>query len=445
MPNKSDSSYITESSVSEPYDKSKGEEFKYMTLNDKYVLIDKLGAGTFSAVWLAICIKNMELYAIKIQHLSNYDDGKKEAKFLTKIRDQGGCENLPKLIEYFDVDNPENTDYVNICMVMNLCIGSVYQLMSRAGFSDGYDIKVANKIIYDVMKANNALNKMQYIHTDIKPENVLIEGLNIICEEFREYVKKGEDINGDIMKMYKELKLDVLPKNTLIYKDKKSEFKQKKKQMFKNYSKQMISKFKQICNKYTENVDNTLEPNYYKKTFNMPHHYDLTKCNYILSDFGTIKSFDRDNTDVIQTRYYRAPEVLLECKWDYRADIWSIGCLYFELLNNDVIFNPDIEDDEEYTEDMHHLYWIHQLVELDHTKLRNGRKYKKYFDQGGLKYDGEIEKLTFEEVLCGNKEKSYTEYEIGFITTFLKKIFVDVDKRETLSNLMKYICTFQGK
>ena len=79
------SSTSSDSSVSEPYDKSKGEEFKFMTLNDKYVLIDKIGAGTFSAVWLAICIKNMELYAIKIQHLSNYDDGEKEAKFLTKI------------------------------------------------------------------------------------------------------------------------------------------------------------------------------------------------------------------------------------------------------------------------------------------------------------------------------------------------------------------------
>jgi serine/threonine protein kinase len=436
------SSTSSDSSVSEPYDKSKGEEFKFMTLNDKYVLIDKIGAGTFSAVWLAICIKNMELYAIKIQHLSNYDDGEKEAKFLTKIMESGGCDNLPKLVEYFNVENPEDTDYVNICMVMNLCIGSVYQLMSRAGFSDGYNIKVANKIIYDVMKANYFLNKMRYIHTDIKPENVLIEGLNILFSEFREHVKNSENINETMLNLYKSMKLDKLPKNTTIYKDKKSEFRQKKKAIFKNYSKQMIAKFKEICNKYTDEKDNTLDPNYYKKTFNMPHQYDLSKCNYILSDFGTVKSFDRDNTDVIQTRYYRAPEVLLECKWDYRADIWSIGCLYFELLNNDVIFNPNVEDDEQYSEDMHHLYWIHQLIDIDHIKLKSGKKYKKYYDQKGLKYEGEIEKLTFEEVICSDKEKEYTAYDIEFITNFLKKIFTDVDKRETLPNLIKYICTY---
>ena len=217
------------STVSEPYDKSKGEEFKYKTLNGKYVLIDKIGAGTFSGVWLAICIKDLELYAIKIQHVSNYDDGEKEAKFLTKIMENGSCDNLPKLVEYFNVDNPIETDYLNICMVMNLCIGSVYHLMSRAGFSDGYDIKVANKIIYDVMKANCFLNKMQYIHTDIKPENVLVEGLNIIFAEFREHVKNSDNINQILSEVYKKLSLDKLQKNTIIYKDKKSEFNKKKK------------------------------------------------------------------------------------------------------------------------------------------------------------------------------------------------------------------------
>lgn len=436
---------MSDSSGSEPYDKSKGEEFKFMTLNDKYVLIDKIGVGTYSAVWLAICIKNMELYAIKIQHTLNYDDGEKEAKFLTKIMENGSCNNLPKLVEYFDTENPSDTNYVNICMVMNLCIGSVYHLMTKAGFSDGYDIKVANKMIYDVMKANHYLNKLQYIHTDIRPENVLIEGLNVIFAEFRDYVKNNENVQQVLSETYKNLHLDKLSKNTTIYKNQKSEFRQKKKLVFKNYSKKMISKFKEICNKYIdsnyETSDNTLEPNYYKKTFDMPHNYDLSKCNYILSDFGTIKPFMRNNVDLIQTRYYRAPEVILECKWDYRADIWSIGCLYFELLNNDVIFNPDVEDDEKYSEDMHHLYWIHQLIELDYSKLKGGKKYKKYFDSNGFKYDGEIEKLTFEEILLNNG-KPYTSNELEFVITFLKKIFVDVDKRESLPNLMKFINSY---
>ena len=37
-------------------------------------------------------------------------------------------------------------------------------------------------------------------------------------------------------------------------------------------------------------------------------------------------------TDYVATRWYRAPEViLLEKQYDYRVDIWSLGCVLYEL------------------------------------------------------------------------------------------------------------------
>ena len=64
------------------YDKTKGEEFGCHVLKNKYILIDKIGVGTFSAVWLAVSIVDSNLYAIKIQHIEDFYDGEKEAKFL---------------------------------------------------------------------------------------------------------------------------------------------------------------------------------------------------------------------------------------------------------------------------------------------------------------------------------------------------------------------------
>jgi serine/threonine-protein kinase SRPK3 len=42
----------------------------------------------------------------------------------------------------------------------------------------------------------------------------------------------------------------------------------------------------------------------------------------------------------IQTRQYRAPEILIGAKWNERVDNWSMACLTFELLTGDYLFDP---------------------------------------------------------------------------------------------------------
>ena len=40
--------------------------------------------------------------------------------------------------------------------------------------------------------------------------------------------------------------------------------------------------------------------------------------------------------DEVQTLEYRAPEVLLDTKWDEKIDIWSLGCILFECATSDM-------------------------------------------------------------------------------------------------------------
>ena len=52
-----------------------------------------------------------------------------------------------------------------------------------------------------------------------------------------------------------------------------------------------------------------------------------------LIDFGSATFDWEHHSSVVSTRHYRAPEVILELGWSHPCDVWSIGCIIFELFN----------------------------------------------------------------------------------------------------------------
>ena len=42
---------------------------------------------------------------------------------------------------------------------------------------------------------------------------------------------------------------------------------------------------------------------------------------------------------MIQTRHYRAPEVVLGLGWSFPADMWSVACIILELLEGRLTFD----------------------------------------------------------------------------------------------------------
>lgn len=57
-----------------------------------------------------------------------------------------------------------------------------------------------------------------------------------------------------------------------------------------------------------------------------------------LIDFGSSCSADHLSFSYLQSRYYRAPEVLLGARYNCKIDVWSVGAIFIELLTGMPIF-----------------------------------------------------------------------------------------------------------
>jgi serine/threonine protein kinase len=125
----------------------------------------------------------------------------------------------------------------------------------------------------------------------------------------------------------------------------------------------------------------------------------LLKCRTVIVDLGnacwTHKHFSED----IQTRQYRAPEVILGSTYDTSADTWSLGCMVFELLTGDLLFDPRAGED--YDRDEDHLAMFQELLGKMPKRLATEGKYaKNFFDKkGNLKRIKQLKFWPIDDVL----------------------------------------------
>ncbi|KAJ2686866.1 serine threonine protein kinase CMGC group, partial [Coemansia spiralis] len=57
-----------------------------------------------------------------------------------------------------------------------------------------------------------------------------------------------------------------------------------------------------------------------------------------LIDFGSATFNNEYHSQVVSTRHYRAPEIILNLGWSFACDMWSIGCIILELLTGEALF-----------------------------------------------------------------------------------------------------------
>lgn len=55
-------------------------------------------------------------------------------------------------------------------------------------------------------------------------------------------------------------------------------------------------------------------------------------------DFGNATWSYEYHASIINTRQYRAPEVILDLGWDSTSDLWSVGAILIELISGELFF-----------------------------------------------------------------------------------------------------------
>lgn len=144
---------------------------------------------------------------------------------------------------------------------------------------------------------------------------------------------------------------------------------------------------------------------------------DLKDTNFLMQsravvvDLGNACWTHRHFSEDIQTRQYRAPEVLLGHKYDTSADMWSLGCIVFELLTGDLLFDP--REGGDYDRDEDHLAMFQELLGKMPKKIAcNGKFSKNYFNRkGDLKHIKSLKFWPVEDVLAEKYRFSTKEAE----------------------------------
>ncbi|CAD8082668.1 unnamed protein product [Paramecium primaurelia] len=353
------------------YEAKIGEKLK----NNQYQIIKWLGDGTFSKVWLVKDLISLSHYALKIQS-SQYSDAAIEEIDILKILNEN--ENSSKWldIQKNNIGNQQQTHCVKMvdsfvhivnetlhhCVVMEILGPTLLDLIrfyekKNSSMSIQLGKEVTKQILIGLIYSHDVC---QIIHTDIKPENIMIE-LNeqqlkqLINDDEADDKKKKVKLNniniGDIF-IWKE--------NVLI------------------------------------NVN--------------------TELKFKLVDFGNACQTNQQFEE-IQTKEYKSPESIIQAQYSTNTDIWSLACVTFEILTNDYLFNPEGEDEEEEMDDL-----LAMMIELigppKSTFLSKGKRSSQYFEKNGdLKRIKELQKFTLSNTLI--KDYDFEENEAKNLEDFI--------------------------
>ena len=371
-----------------------------------YNIICELGRGGFSIVWLAYSISNNNFVALKIQNPDEYKDGIQEISFVEKLS-KNNHKYFINLIEHF-VELREKKKY--LCSVWELHATNLDCLLRKGNYKNGLDFDIIRQIMIQIIEGLKILHyKYKVFHGDIKTDNILVKGIS----------KRNQFIIDNYLEQNFNERYNKLKENQWLQSGKTLDsIKNMKKEIKYKIRSKLHKEINDIVLSKLEQVDIS------------PHDIDekyIKNIEISISDFGTFCCEDDYYDDVFGTRYYYAPEVILGGKCSYAIDIWCLGCLLFELLTGDILFDPI--KDSEHNRDYYHLCLINDTCgDFPKHFLKNTKHYKKYFNSNYKMKDYEYYENRLERKL---KVRNYLSDEYKYIYNLLKVyLSIEPEKRE---------------
>lgn len=152
-------------------------------------------------------------------------------------------------------------------------------------------------------------------------------------------------------------------------------------------------------------------------------------------DFGNACWVDKHFTEDIQTRQYRAPEVILGASYSTSADIWSVATLLFELATGDFLFDP--HSDKDYDRDEDHLALMMELLgPLPQSLIEKGQYSREFFTRSGeLRHIRRLNFWSLRDVL-GEKYKLPPEDAVGLAQFLAPMLIFEPAQRATAAEAL---------
>ncbi|WVZ09839.1 hypothetical protein V8G54_014369 [Vigna mungo] len=155
-------------------------------------------------------------------------------------------------------------------------------------------------------------------------------------------------------------------------------------------------------------------------------------------DFGSTTYERDDQTYIVSTRHYRAPEVILGLGWSYPCDIWSVGCILVELCTGEALFQTH--------ENLEHLAMMERVLGPlpQHMLKRVDRNAEKYVRRGRLDWpEGATSRESIKAVMklprLQNLIMQHVDHSAGDLIHLLQGLLrFDPSERLTAKEALRY-------
>uniref|UniRef100_A0A8C7K839 non-specific serine/threonine protein kinase n=1 Tax=Oncorhynchus kisutch TaxID=8019 RepID=A0A8C7K839_ONCKI len=460
--------------------------------NGRYHVIRKLGWGHFSTVWLAWDIQVKRFVAMKVVKSAEHytETAVDEIKLLRSVRntdpDDPKREMVVQLLDDFKISGVNGT---HVCMVFEVLGHHLLKWIIKSNYQ-GLPLPCVKTIIRQVLQGLDYLHtKCEIIHTDIKPENILLTVnepyVRRLAAEATEWQKAGAPPpSGSAV-----LSVLLLPllQTTKMSKNKKKKLKKKQKRQAELLEKCILD-LEEMEREEEEEEDDEEDPespvspkqqrpycaplrqvslqevasqDTVAEFLSLPLSTPLSlpldtaklaagnllvnpleplnadRLKVKIADLGNACWLHKHFTEDIQTRQYRSLEVLIGSGYNTPADIWSTACMAFELATGDYLFEP--HSGEDYSRDEDHIALIIELLgQVPHKLVTAGRYSKDFFTKkGDLKHITKLKPWGLLEVLQDKYEWSKEEADC-FADFLLPMLELVPEKRATAADCLRH-------